>query len=194
MLIQMLVHQPQMLRPIVSNTPTWVWGLLAALVALGLSQARSRQVSLARTTLLPVGMSALSLAATASSFSHAPHFGLVLLAWLSGATAAVVILAPCASSGDIRYDSTTRSFFLPGSWIPLLLILAIFVVRYAINVELAMQPSLATESSYGLVAGALYGFFSGVFAARALRLWRLAGGWHVASAGGARLWLQRDPW
>ena len=39
MLIQMLVHQPQMLGPVLMHTPTWVWGLLATLTALGLSQA-----------------------------------------------------------------------------------------------------------------------------------------------------------
>ena len=47
MLIQMLVHHPQMLGTILKHTPTWVWGLLAALIALGLAPARSRSASLA---------------------------------------------------------------------------------------------------------------------------------------------------
>lgn len=193
MLIQMLVHQPQMLEPILKHTPTWVWGLLAGLIALGLSQVRARQASLARTALLPLAMIMLSLGSMASSFSHSPHFASMMVAWLSGATAAIVIAMAIATPADTRYDRATRTFSLPGSWTPLLLIVAIFLTRYVVNVELAMQPSLINDPSYTLVTGALYGLFSGIFAARALRLWRLAG-WHVSSGGGARLSLQRDPW
>ena len=36
MLIQIATHQPQMLSAIVKHTPIWVWGLLAALLWLGL--------------------------------------------------------------------------------------------------------------------------------------------------------------
>lgn len=39
---------------------------------------------------------------------------------------------------------------------------------------LAMQPALARDGRYTLIVGALYGLFSGAFAARAVRLWRLA--------------------
>lgn len=35
---------------IVQHSPAWVWGLLAALVALGLWQARARELSLTRVT------------------------------------------------------------------------------------------------------------------------------------------------
>jgi hypothetical protein len=51
MLIQLITQQPQMLGPIVRITPPWVWGLLAALLALGLSQLRSRNVSRTHMTL-----------------------------------------------------------------------------------------------------------------------------------------------
>lgn len=69
MLIQLITQQPQMLEPIVRNTPPWVWGLLAALLALGLSQLRSRNVSLTRITLLPLAMTGLSLWAS-RLYSH----------------------------------------------------------------------------------------------------------------------------
>jgi hypothetical protein len=31
MLIQMLIHEPQMLGTVLKSTPVWVWGLLAGL-------------------------------------------------------------------------------------------------------------------------------------------------------------------
>ena len=39
---------------ILQHTPVWVWGLLAVLVTLGLSQTRSRELSLTRVTVLPL--------------------------------------------------------------------------------------------------------------------------------------------
>ncbi len=37
-----------------------------------------------------------------------------------------------------------------------------------------MQPQLARDAQFTLVTGTLYGVFSGLFAGRAIRLWRLA--------------------
>jgi hypothetical protein len=175
MLIQMLVHQPQMLGPVLQHTPSWVWGLLASLIALGLSQARNRTAGLARVALLPITMTALALWGTVSAFGGSTQFGPVLLAWLTAAVAALAAVAPFAPPAGTTYDPATRSFFLPGSWIPLLLILGVFLTKYVVGVELAMQPSLAHDSQYTLVVGTLYGAFSGLFSGRAMRLWRLAG-------------------
>ena len=173
MLIQMLVHQPQMLGPVLMHTPTWVWGLLATLTALGLSQARDRSASLARIALLPISMTALALWGTVSAFGGSTQFGPVLLAWLTAAVAALAAVAPFAPPAGTRYDPATRSFSLPGSWVPLLLILGVFLTKYVVGVELAMQPSLAHDGQYTLVVGTLYGAFSGLFSGRTIRLWRL---------------------
>ena len=59
---------------------------------------------------------------------------------------------------------------------PLALILGIFLTKYFVGVELALQPTLASSSEFALQIGTLYGVFNGLFAARALRLWRLAQG------------------
>ncbi len=63
---------------------------------------------------------------------------------------------------------------MPGSWVPLALIVGIFLVKYVVGVEVAMQPSLAHDSSYSLTYGAIYGLFSGIFTGRTIRLARLA--------------------
>lgn len=174
MLIQMLIDQPQMLGPVLKGTPPWVWGLLAALTWLGLGQARSRTVSLARVTFLPMAMTALSLWGTVSAFGASPLFGYVMLAWLAAAAAAVAAVARMAAPRGTRYDPASHTFTMTGSWVPLLLILGIFLTKYIVGVELAMQPRLALDGQYTLVVGALYGLFSGIFTGRAARLWRLA--------------------
>jgi hypothetical protein len=175
MLIQMLVHQPQMLGPVLKSTPLWVWGLLAALTALGLSQARTRSASLARIALTPVAMIALSLWGSVSAFGSSPLLGSVALAlaWLTAAAAALVAVAPFAALAGTRYDPATRSFTLPGSWIPMLLILGVFLTKYVVGVELAMQPGLAHDGSYALAVSTIYGAFSGLFAGPHLERQRL---------------------
>jgi hypothetical protein len=117
MLIQMLVNQPQLLGPIVKNTPVWVWGLLATLTLLGLSQARARTAGLARVTFMPAAMTALSVWGTVSAFGGSPQFGFVLLAWIAAAVVGLVTVAPMTAPAGTRYDAAARTFRQPGSWI-----------------------------------------------------------------------------
>ena len=174
MLIQILIHQPQALGGILKNTPVWVWGLLAGLMVLGLSQVRSRNASRARVTLLPVTMTALSIWGTVSAFGASPLFGTVMLVWLAMTAILLAGVASTAAPRGATYDAASRTYRIPGSWIPLVLIVAIFLVKYVVGVDLAMQPALARDSQYTLIIAALYGVFSGTFIGRAARLWRLA--------------------
>jgi uncharacterized membrane protein len=159
---------------IVSHTPLYVWGVLALLVALGASQARDRRVGLARATALPLAMVILSLWGTASLFSHGPHLMPVLASWVGAAVAAFVSVTRGAPQRGTHFDATSNSFFVPGSWMPMLLITGVFVLRYATNVALALQPALSTDASFATGVAALSGLFTGAFAGRAARLWQLA--------------------
>lgn len=160
-----------MLSQIIIHTPHWVWGLLLALLALGMSQVFTRTVTLRRTTLLPLAMVALSLYGTVSALGAAPQ---VLLAWLVGATLTAWLVTQRPLPVGTRFDCATHCFTVPGSAVPLALIVGIFLTKYGVGVQLAMAPALQHDSTFTLVVGALNGGFSGVFAARGARLWRLA--------------------
>ena len=195
MLIDMLIHQPQMLGTVLRHTPGWVWGLLAGLLTLGLSQVRERNASLARVTFMPVAMTALALWGIVAAFGNSPMFGYVLAAWLLAAALMVGAISPMAAPRGTSYDPASRSYRMPGSWVPLLLIMAIFLTKYVVGVDLAMKPSLALDGQYTLGVGALYGLSSGIFTGRAARLWLLARRPASAAMLPRRgLWLQRDPW
>jgi hypothetical protein len=174
MLIQLLWQHPQALGSVLKNSPPWVWGLLATLLALGLSQLRDRQVSQMRMAIMPVAMTALSLWGTASAFGQSPLFGYVVLCWLASALLMAGLIAKTAPPAGTRHIAASRSFWIPGSWLPLALILGIFLTKYVVGVDLSMQPALARDGSYTLAVGALYGLSSGAFAGRSARLWRLA--------------------
>ncbi|MDP2825749.1 MAG: alpha/beta fold hydrolase [Sulfuritalea sp.] len=159
-----------MISRILASTPVWVWGLLLALLWLGFSQARSRRLTPKRMLILPLAMTLLSLGATLSSFGLAPA---VTLAWTAAATAVAGLASRSGTPPGSRYDAAAGQFLLPGSWLPLALILAIFVLKYALGVMLAMDPGLSRDLSFALAIAALYGALAGLFVARAWRLWRL---------------------
>jgi hypothetical protein len=186
--IPILLERPEMLGPVLRGTPGWVWGLLAGLVWLGLSQLRDRNASLARVTVMPLAMTGLAVWGITGAFGRSPMFGYVMLAWMLVASIAFAAIGLTAAPKGTRYDASARSFFLPGSWMPLAMIAGIFVTRYIVNVDVAIQPDVARDGPYTLLVAALYGLFTGVFLGRAARLWRLA-----AEAGGRRF-LMRDAW
>jgi hypothetical protein len=178
MLFQLVTHQPQALGRILQGTPVWVWGLLAALMALGLSQTLARQASTARVLALPVAMSVFSLFGVVSVFSSSGRLGATLAVWLVSAASVMFALRQLKPARHARFDPQARRFHLPGSWMPLVLIAAIFSLKYAVGIELALQPQTAQQPAFALTVCAVYGALTGLFAARALALWRMAAARH----------------
>ena len=176
MLLTLVTQQPRMLFTIVQHTPSWVWLLLAALIWLGASQLFARSAGLRRVLLMPIAMAIFSAWGVGSAFGAAPQLAGVLGAWLAVACAVAGLLlwifrAPPAGA---HYDAANQRFELPGSAWPLLLIVGIFLVKWAVGVELALQPPLAQDNLFALQIALVYGVFNGVFAARTGRLLRLA--------------------
>ena len=96
-------------------------------------------------SLMPLGMAAFSLWGTISAFGGIG----------CGAGEAGSPLASCCCSSSHRSRMARRraattappvSFALPGSWMPMALILGIFLTKYAVGVELAMQPDLVPNA------------------------------------------------
>lgn len=156
---------------IVSHTPVWIWGLLLALFALGLKQSRRATLSLKRVIILPVVMTVLSVLGTLSAFGTAPT---LLLVWALTAIAMGSVVLQQPIPAGTRYDAATDSFDVPGSWLPLALMMGIFATKYAVGISLAMHLAFVHEAAFVMGICALYGAFSGVFIGRAVRLCRLA--------------------
>lgn len=156
---------------ILTNTPTWVWALLAALIALGVSQSLPRRLTVRRATIVPVLLLVLSLSGVVTTFAAA---GPALAAWAAGLAVALTVGRGLVAIDGARWDRGSASFDVPGSWLPLVLVLSLFVIKYGVGVTLAMVPSLVRDTLFEATVGAAYGLFSGLFLARAASLWRLA--------------------
>ena len=144
--------------------------MLAALLALGYLQTRPRRVGLGRATLLPASMLAWSLWGVTANFGSAA----ALAAWALGVLGAAAATARLPAPAGARWVAATRSFDLPGSWVPLALIVALFAVKFGAGVSLALHPELRDAPAFAVGASLTFAAFSGVFAGRALGLLQLA--------------------
>lgn len=156
-----------MVRGILENTPYWVWGVFVVLLVVGLLQTRTRNVSRALVFVLPVVMIPLSFSAVAATFGIRP---LPMIAWALGIGAALLLNGfVFRAPGGVRYLNELGKFEIPGSWLPLILMMTIFLARFVLGVTRAVNPALLNADLFVALASAILGFCSGLFAARAIK-------------------------
>lgn len=156
---------------ILRHTPVWVFAVLAALVALGVRRLRASDVPVRRLLVLPIAMAVFSLfglwqAAGASAVAS--------VAWTLTFVATTAIGWALPPNAGVQYSPGSGRVHVPGSWLPLALMMTIFFLRYIVAVTVAMHPSLRLDPSFVAGIAALYGLSSGSFAARTANTWRSA--------------------
>ena len=152
---------------ILTHTPLWVFGLFFGLVYLGYLQRKAGQVSGQRLIVLPVVMMGWSLYSVWSTFdAHVT----ALAAWACAWGAVVALGLAQAPLQGASYDADAKQFTVPGSWVPLALMMGIFFVKYAVAVMHAIKPGMFDATTAVAVVAGTYGLFSGLFMARALRV------------------------
>lgn len=156
---------------ILKHTPSWVFILFFALLAFGYFQSKGRTLSRGRVSILPVAMILLSFYGVYSAFGIVPAS---LAFWVLGVAIAVAGGVKLAAPRGVSFSAETRSFYVPGSWLPLALMMAIFFVKYAVGVVLARQLPIAGDATFAGSVSLGYGLLSGVFLARAIVIWRCA--------------------
>ena len=156
-----------MIAQILIHTPLWVYGLFVVLLAFGLQQTRSRSVNAALAYLLPFGMIALSLAGINSSFGMKPA---PIAMWALGLLLVTVIGLKHFRDDGVTFTRSSRSFFIPGSWTPFFVIMAIFFTKYVFAVMRALDAEIVTTNTFIAALSLAYGCFSGYFSSRAVNL------------------------
>jgi hypothetical protein len=160
-----------MIQRILANTPMWVWALLLILIYLSWMQSRDRHASKNRAFTFPLIMIVLSLYGALSSSGDTEE---TLLFWCVGfvvATLLGVLIFPLRTA---RYDAQTKRYFFSGSWMPMLLILGIFIIKYGVGVLEGMQSPLLERPDIMNGLSLIYGLFSGIFMARTVGLLSLS--------------------
>ena len=158
-----------MVIEILRHTPVWVFVLFIGLVLMGFRQTLALRASRTRLLILPAVMATLSLTGVCSVFgAHAAG----IAGWASGVGAAALAGGLLLDPNDIDYSAIDGKYTLPGSWWPMLLMLVIFFIKYAVAVALARNPALVNAMSFATGASLAYGLSSGVFLARAINALR----------------------
>ena len=156
-----------MLMEIVTHTPLWVPAVFVGLLALGYSQTADRAATRARVTTLPIIFTLLSIGGVLSSFG--PDIA-GILAWIGGLLVAVGYNRLVPAPVGVRYDPASRRFHLPGSWVPLALMMLIFAAKYVVGATTALNPAAVHTLPFVVVLSCVFGLGSGTFIARFLRI------------------------
>lgn len=145
---------------IVTNTPTWVWLVLAALVYLGIQRTRTREMAQNRVFIPAVIFGFIAVAKLVLGRFAEP----AVLGTFAGAIAALALLMAVKPGRRARRIAPDR-LRIEGEWFSLGLILVIFSVNYGVGVATAIDPSLSASDNlhflYGFVNATSAGFMIG---------------------------------
>lgn len=150
-----------MLQEILTRTPTYVWAILAFLVYRGVAASKDRLVTVRSALIIPVVMLVLGLHGTASAFGLQTPAG---AAWLGGLLAGAALA--WSRPASISMDHGSGMLRQAGSWMPLALMMSIFIGKYALAVALAAQPALRHSLPFAIPACLMLGVCSGIFVGR----------------------------
>lgn len=150
-----------------ASLPLWPFAILAGLVVLGVRQSRDRVVEPGAMARVALAMLAFSLYGVTTAFGPQP---LPVLAWAAGFAGAVFLGGPVLAPRGLSRDG--EAVRLPGSWLPLALMVGIFVAKFALGFASGVGAHVVQEAWFIAVVSAVLGTFSGAFAARALAVQR----------------------
>lgn len=156
---------------IIVHTPYWVALVFFSLLVLGLLQARPHKASALRVISLPLAMLFFSF------FGEISAFGWTLepcLAWGGGLVLAFALSRLGSVSVRTVFQPEFRSLRIPGSWTPLALMMAIFVIKYVLGVALALDLPVRHQLWFTCGISLALGGLSGIFLARVINVLRIA--------------------
>jgi len=152
---------------ILSHTPLWVWAILGYVLYIGISQLQPRALPRKRLILLP------SVWLVFGAWGVERSFGLgaaPLAAWVIGLGLSFGLMRYSRWPAGARYDAAQGRYLVPGSALPLTLMLLIFISKYVLGVGLAMRPELAAMLPVALGFSLVFGAIGGTLAGRSANI------------------------
>jgi|KBSSwiStaDraftv2_1062776.scaffolds.fasta_scaffold1320954_2 hypothetical protein len=162
---------------VLSRTPLWVWPLIATVLGFGVWNLWTREIAVRRLVAFPLIMLGLSLSnAIGTAAPPTLAAGMWLAAAAFGAAAGWAMTGP-----PLALDPARRRITIAGSALPLLVTIAIILLRYGFGYaygrypELRADPMLALEliGAAAFLAGITFGRY-GYLGLRAMRAWKVS--------------------
>jgi hypothetical protein len=162
----------RMIIEILSHIPRWVFALFFGLLYYGYMQTKTREISVTRLVIMPVAMLALSFSGVWNTFGASI---LAIGCWFGAYALGAATAVSWVNVKGVKYSAETRLFTLPGSWLPLALMMAIFFTKFVVGMNLAQHPEFLEQTRFIAIAGMAFGIFSGMFLGRMLKIARTHG-------------------
>jgi len=147
-----------MIGLILSNTPIWVFAILGLLVLLGVQALKPRTLSLGRVVIVPVGFIIWGLSNLFSGPLPAAELletrGVALLIALGLAW----VIPP---RRGVTIDRANNTLQVPGSPIPLIRNIVLFLTKYVLAVTVAMTGDPTPKFIDAAISGLISGYFLG---------------------------------
>lgn len=152
-----------------ASIPTWVPVLFLGLVFLGYRQSLPRTVKPGTLAAIALAVFGFSLYGVVSAFGPEP---LALALWAAGYAVAVALgTKHFASRGLAAVGTSVR---VPGSWVPLTLLLTIFAAKFVLGFAAGVRSPLLHHFGFIATMSMVLGALSGGFGARAVAVHRCA--------------------
>lgn len=155
---------------ILDSAPWGVWPLLALLLFLGILGLRTRPVPVLGLLPFPLAFFGLSVFNLLPLDALAP---LRIAVWVAALLAGVVPGWLTVRVREVAVDRARGRIVLPGSVVPLALMIGSFIGSYYFGYMFVRHPELKSDVSMLVQASAFRGLISGYFLGQMLRYFRL---------------------
>ncbi len=148
---------------ILQETPIWVWVLLSYLFITGIQASRPSNVSIWRLSIMPTIFMVWSLYGLYKKcFWCLQPF----VVWCGSLVGGLLIGYYLSRKHGIRVDGDTALIHMPGSFVPLILALMFFAVKYTLGVHCALNPLMKESTLLLTIDTLMTGLISGISAGR----------------------------
>lgn len=154
---------------LISQTPIWVFVVFFSLLFLGFMQTKPRVLKVKTVFILPIAMIIFSFFGVYSVFGFS---FLTLSLWAMGLVTTLVIGLKLAYPKFVSFAVQSNQLTIPGSWVPLLFMMAIFFTKYFVGFAVARELPVINTDIFVVLLSLLYGAFSGIFLSRSLVMFK----------------------
>ncbi len=130
---------------IITHTPVYVWVILYLLIFRGIKARKTTILSLKTYPIVPL---LFFFWVCYSLFTHDEISAKLLVLWIFSLGVGAAIGYRMMQKLNIRFDKKKKLIKLPGSWVPLILSMSIFVIQYFVNVAYALHPELTSNGTF----------------------------------------------
>lgn len=144
---------------VIKRTPLMVWAILALLITRGLNATKDGEISFTKMLIVPLTFIIWGLKKLFSSFQYL-NIALICYVFAAGLGSIAGYVLYTRFRGIYKKEGV---FYRTGSYLPLVIILVNFFIKYVLNVILAIQPELYRNLEFNLIYSVICGFSVGLF-------------------------------